>query len=108
MGQSRLGDTVVFIGGVQVILAAAAWIGTLVRYHREYTWFAAITEASLGWVFLIWSGVVLGILGLGLRSSDIHAIENSELRVAVIKGAAIVGILGLISTVLIALPFAIR
>lgn len=107
MGQSRIGDTVVFIGGVQIALSVAAWIGTLVRYHREYTWFAAVTEASLGWVFLIWSGVVLAILGLGLRSNDLQAIEYSEVQKAVITGAAIVGILGLISTVLIVLPFAI-
>lgn len=107
MNQTRLGDAVLLIGGIQVALVVVVWFAALDRFHQNRTWFAAISETSLFWIFLVWSGAVLLLLGYSLRSGDLQATDYPRSRGAVVQGAAIVGVLGLISTALIAVPFAI-
>lgn len=106
MSQTRLGDSILVTGGIQILLVLVAWVGALLRPHHSMSWFVAIMESSLLWFDLVWAGLVLVVLGVGIRSGSIRIDGYPRGQRAFLESAAIVAILGLLTIVAITLPYA--
>jgi hypothetical protein len=106
MKETKLGNSVLLIGGIQFVLDLVVWLGALTWSHEGYTWFTALTESSVVLMDFGWGGAVLMILGLGMRSGKIRVDGYSRAWRAIIHAAAIFALLSLLSMILVSVPYA--
>lgn len=101
MADSRYGNLIVLVGGIQILFAFVMWAGALLYPPSDATWFGAIIETSAFWLVLIWSGGLLLSLGYHIRSDHLQFTNESVSTKVIIYSSAGLAVLGLMAALLI-------
>lgn len=104
MDESRCGNLVALVGGVQLLLVFGVWTGVLLHSLPDSTWVGVSLQSSSFWLALCWSGILLTHLGLGIRSGYVTFEDDAKARTShklVIYSAVGIAVYGLLATILL-------